>query len=125
MNEFNQPPPPAAPDPLDELRGRFPGWLIDREADRFGREPRYVAIGRTPEARPNCVITDDAAELAAALTGMCAYCGRPGDDLVPCCGEHPGIGVCPDGARCADITEARREPADPAAPAAILPGGAE
>lgn len=55
--------------PLDQLRGQFPGYVIDLVPDRWRRAWRYVATARDLATSPTCVISPDPAELAAALSG--------------------------------------------------------
>jgi hypothetical protein len=57
--------PPAAPDDLPGLRADFPTFRIWRE-DICGRT-RYIAYRQHPDQHPHTVITDDPAELRAAL----------------------------------------------------------
>ena len=66
---------------LGELQARFPDWLITREPGRWGIEWRFVARAANVMVSPYCVITSDAAELAAALSGgdlepYCVTCGE-------------------------------------------------
>lgn len=73
-------------DQLDQLRGRFPAYSIDRHPDRFGREPRYEAVARDPKARLRCVISPDPAEIAAVLTESAA---ESADELARLRELHP------------------------------------
>jgi hypothetical protein len=57
--------PPAAPDHLPGLREDFPAFRIWRE-DICGRT-RYIACRQHRDQHPHTVITDDPAELRAAL----------------------------------------------------------
>lgn len=34
------------------------------------------------------------------LARSCTYCGRQGQEVRPCCADHPGEYVCVDGGKC-------------------------
>ena len=65
--------PPARQGELADLQQDFPAYRIRREA--LGDHVRLVAVTRQPGATPHTVVTADAAELRAALTGSAPCLG--------------------------------------------------